>query len=116
MSYPVGKGRRESWMHFIKEEIEIQMWSMDDLTRTVDYIKATGQKCRTLQGILWYVDAARGWKRQGRSSDYVDLHAKVAAALNAEHDPAWVRRLSLARGDVLAKVYASWVAERGVMA
>lgn len=112
VSYPVGKGRRESWMAFAKEEIEIQMWAMEDLVRTVDYIKGTGQQCRTLQGILWYVDAARGWSSQRRSTAYVDLHAKVARALQVEDDTIWIRRLSLAQGNVLEGVYAEWEAER----
>ena len=112
ISYPVGKGRRESWMHFAKEEMELQLWSIEDLVRTVDYIKGTKQQCRTLQGILWYVDAARGWRTQGRSGDYVDLHAKVALALNVEDDTLWIRRLSLAQGNVLKGVYAEWEAER----
>jgi len=112
VSYPVGGGRRKAWMHFAKEEMEIQLWSIEDLVRTVDYIKGTKQKCRTLQGILWYVDAARGWKKQGKSNRYVDLHAKVALALNVEDDTLWIRRLSLAQGNVLEGVYAEWEAER----
>lgn len=110
VSYPVGAGRREAWMHFAKEEMETQLWSIEDLVRTIDYIKGTGQTCRTLQGMLWYVDAARGWKTQGRSNSYVTLHAKVARALNLEGDPLWIRRLSLAQGNVLEGVYAEWEA------
>jgi hypothetical protein len=100
-------------MHFCKEEMEMQLWSIEDLVRTVDYIKGTNQKCRTLQGILWYVDAARGWKSAGVSNDYINLHAKVALALNTESDTIWIRRLSLAQGNVLRGVYAEWEAAHG---
>lgn len=113
ISYPVGQGRREAWMGWLMEEMEVHGWQIQDLVRAVDYIKSTNAKCRTLQGICWYVEGAKDWSNtQRKGHDYVDLHSKVARALNVEDDSGWQRKLSLARGRALEQVYAAWETQR----
>lgn len=114
VGYPVGVGRRESWMRWAKEEMSVQGWTIPDAVKAVDFIKATNAKCRTLQGIFWYVEEAKTWHRSSRTSpDFLALHEKVAKALNVEQDEAWQRKLSLAQGRALEQVYAAWESERG---
>jgi len=113
LSYPVGKGRREGWMHHCKEEMSTQSWTFAQLVVAVQYIKETRANCRTLHGILWYIDEA------GRAGDHLleeqqitDLHVNVADALEIEHDESWRRKLALAQGKALEMVYAQWRVER----
>jgi len=109
LSYPVGKGRREGWMHFCKEEMKTQNWSFDQLVVAVEYIKDGKRSCRTLYGILYYVGEAGDLKAR-RDLDLTthNLQVKVADALNVEKDETWRRRLALARGQALAMVYEQW--------
>jgi hypothetical protein len=110
---PVSNGRRQGFMKFCKDEMEVQGWDIQDLVAAVQFIKVKHKPCRTPQGILWYVSDAKKW-RDSRAAfeDDQDLHLKVAAALESETDESWARRLSLAQGKALELVYQNWVAER----
>lgn len=112
LSYPVGKGRREGWMRFCKAEMKTQNWSFEQLVVAVGYIKAGKRSCRTLYGILYYVDEA-GARKIRRDFDMTthDLQVNVADALNVERDETWRRKLALARGQALAMVYEQWRSE-----
>lgn len=113
LSYPVGKGRREGWMHYCKEEMSTQSWTFTQLTTAVDYIKVGRRSCRTLYGILHYVDEAGDMKaRVNKDLEDDNLHVNVADALEIEHDESWRRKLALAQGKALEMVYAQWRVER----
>ena len=114
LSLPLGNGRRQGWMGFCKEEMAVQSWTIPDLVAAVDYIKAKRRECRTLHGILWYVDEAVKYKASCTSREADDsLHLKVAKALATEEDEGWARKLSLASGKALELVYASWEQAHG---
>ncbi len=113
LSYPVGKGRREGWMKYCKNEMEVQGWSFRQLVDAVHYIKEERKSCKTLQGTLWYVDEAQRWVwRTVEEASFDDLHAKVADALAVEDDEGWRRKLALAQGKALEMVYSRWELER----
>ena len=107
VSVPIG-GSRGKWFARLKEEMDVQGWTFEDLVRTVEWIKERGILVKRIDGIFYYVEEAR-------ESGDADLPAKVARALEAETDTWWVRRLSLARGRMLKQVYEEWKDERGEM-
>lgn len=112
---PLGKGRRQGFMKFCKDEMTEQGWEVADLVAAVQYIKAYNKPCRTPQGVLWYVKEAKEWKaRRAEYSDDESLHLKVAKALQVEEDESWARKLSIAQGKALELVYRNWVTERGL--
>ncbi len=113
LSFPLGKGRREAWMKWCKEEMTTQTWSFLQLTNAVDYIKKGRRSCRTLYGILHYIDEAGDYQaRREFDLEVHDLQVNVADALEVESDEGWRRKLALARGQALAMVYEQWRAER----
>ena len=110
LSYPVGKGRREGWMKYAKEEMETQSWSFTQLVTAVQHIKSTRASCRTLQGIFWYVDEAQRLEVSLlRKQETFNLQVNVAEALASESDEMWRRKLSLAQGRALEMVYSQWL-------
>ncbi len=113
LSLPISNGRRQAWGKQLKVEMEAQDWEVADLVRAVGYIKAKKLSCKSLNGIMWYVQDSRGWSNKS-NFDMADdlLHMKVARALAVETDDAWARKLSLASGRSLVLVYARWRAER----
>ena len=113
LSYPLGKGRREGWMKYCKEEMSTQSWTFKQLITAVTYIKDGHRSCRTLYGILHYIDEAGDVKaRVNKEFKDHNLHVNVAAALETEQDEEWRRRLSLAQGPALELAYAQWRAEQ----
>lgn len=103
---PVGPKYRAVWYNRLKEEMAIQGWSYADLVRSIEYCHSQGIVVRKVAGILYYVDEA---KRKGVERDEGDLHLKVAEALGKETDEKWIRKLSLAQGKALERVYEQWV-------
>lgn len=103
---PIG-GARGKWYGRLKEEMEVQGWTWSDLTQAIDFCVAQGVQVRALDGIFYYV---------GKTSKKViprdPIERRVAQALVVETDETWVRRLSLASGVALERVYANWVSER----
>jgi len=109
----VGKGRREGWLKHCKEEMGVQGWSFQQLVGAVHYIKSESKSCRSLEGILWYIDEAQRWaSSQEEEASFYDLHVKVADALAVERDEGWRRKLALAQGKALEMVYMRWELER----
>jgi len=107
---PLGNGRRQGWSKYVKEEMAAQGWEISDLVTSVRFIKTFNKQCRSPHGILWYVKDAREW--DARSSQHLpqsSLHLKVAEALEKETDDGWARKLSLAKGKALERVYESWL-------
>lgn len=100
---------RTRWYSQLKREMELHGWSWEDLVAAVEWCRRTGAKVRYPYGVLYYVDQALEAADEG---EIQDLQAKVAKALEAETDPVWVRRLSLAQGKALEKVYENWRNER----
>lgn len=105
LTIPIGGSARGQWYSMIEEEMEVQGWSWDDLYNAVDYVAEEGKVLRSMRGILYFVDEAR---RERSMSHTTDLHVKVAEALAVEEDSYWRRRLSLAKGETLARVYEEW--------
>ena len=105
-SVPVGSKLRGKWYARLKEEMDIQGWTFDDLVRAVAYVKERNILVKRIDGIFYYVEEAN-------SSDGEELYANVARALAEEDDPWWSRRLSLARGRRLRQVYEEWLEARG---
>lgn len=108
-STPVGKQRFILYNH-IKAEMQAQEWTLNDLIKTVRYCKAFHKEIRSSYGILYHVWAATKWVEE---EDHFDLQMKVAEALQIETDEVWLRRLSLASGKALSRVYDNWLEERG---
>jgi hypothetical protein len=94
----------------LKDEMAVNGWSFGDLIATVRYIKDQGIRVREPYGIFFHVNAALA--AHGKQEEY-DLVSAVADALANETDEAWVRRLSLAKGVALERVYEQWRDERG---
>lgn len=105
VTIPVGGSARGEWYAFLAEEMEFQGWDWDDLQRAVDYIAEQGKAVRTVKGVLWFVEDALK-KTTVEKQD--DLQVKVAEALAVEEDEYWRRRLSLAQGKALKRVYDEW--------
>jgi hypothetical protein len=113
LSLPIGNGRRQAWGKTLKSEMAAQNWAISDLVKAVDYVKANRKSCKTLNGIMWYVQDAREWRRPALAGiDDTQLHVNVSRALAMETDDDWARRLSLAKGRALVLTYARWRAER----
>lgn len=109
VTVPVGNDRTR-WYAQLKSEMEIHNWSWEDVAEAVHYCQRKGIKIRYPYGVLHFVDEALE-DRQHQEID--NLHAKVAEALGKETDEVWVRRLSLAQGKALERVYENWRKERG---
>jgi hypothetical protein len=100
-------------MKHCKEEMETQSWTFLQLITAVRYIKEIHASCRTLYGILHYVDEAERWYEAVKAEWEVgNLHVKVADALAVEDDEGWRRKLALAQGKALEMVYSRWELER----
>ncbi len=113
LSFPLGKGRRNAWMKYCKQEMSTQSWTFLQLTTAVLFIKKGRRSCHTLYGILHYVDEAGDMQaRVNKDLENHNLQVNVAAALETERDEGWRRRLSLAQGQALELVYAQWRAEQ----
>jgi hypothetical protein len=102
---PIGGQRRGVWYAQLAEEMDIQGWDWNDLVNAVDYLVETGKTVRTVNGVLFFVDEA---KRMRATTSTTDLQVKVAEALATETDEYWRRRLSLAQGKNLERVYEEW--------
>lgn len=104
-------GRRKAFMGQLADEMEMNGWSYHDMVRAVGYVKEKNIRIKEPYGIFFHVNDALT-ASQKKDTDY-DLIAGVADALAIEQDEGWVRRLSLAKGVALARVYAEWRNERG---
>jgi len=100
-------------MKYCKEEMSTQSWTFLQLTTAVLFIKKGRRSCRTLYGILHYVDEAGDMQaRVNKNLENHNLQVNVADALQVERDEGWRRRLSLAQGKALEMVYKQWELER----
>ncbi len=102
---PVGGKFRGIWYQQLSEEMEVQGWTWDDLTFTVQYLNRRGIVILRVAGILHFVQEAL---KERKVVEDTDLHLKVAEAMSKETDEGWLRRLSLARGKALGLVYNQW--------
>ena len=100
---------RTGWYKRLKEEMQAQGWDWDDMAKAVRYMKAHNIHAKRMDYILYHVQKARTWVEE---VDSWELQGKVADALKVETDEIWRRRLALARGPALAKIYGQWVEER----
>lgn len=108
---PVGR-QRIVLQKRIKDEMEAQDWTWGDLTKATRYVKRfkSNETIHSPFFILYFVREAKKWEEE---TDTFELQTKVAAAMTVETDPAWLRRLALAKGKALEKVYQMWEEERG---
>jgi hypothetical protein len=109
LSFPPG-GRRKAFLGQLKDEMELNGWSYQDLIATVAYVKAQNIRVKEPYGIFFHVNAAISGA--AKQEEY-DLVSGVAQALSEETDETWIRRLSLAKGRALEKVFEQWRNERG---
>lgn len=108
VSHPPG-GRRKAFLGQLVDEMKMNQWSYPDLIATVQYVKDQGIRIKEPYGIFFHVNAALA--SRGKQQEY-DLVSAVAQALAVETDEAWIRRLSLAKGVALERVYEQWRNER----
>lgn len=101
---PVFNGRGR-WFAQLKEEMEAQGWTWDDMIRTVQYVKGSRIHVEKIHGLLYYVHKAERWAKERENQD---LHANVSQAISLESDEMWLRRLRLAKGKALERVYDEW--------
>lgn len=114
VSIPVGGVMRGRWYEQLGKEMKIQGWTWQDLVHTVDYIAENNLRCRKIFGVLFYVDEAiEDRERRAALRSSSDLHVKVAEAIATETDEYWRRRLSLAQGKILERVYKEWTERNG---
>lgn len=104
---PVGGKQRGVWYGQLAEEMEANGWEWGDLLRAIDYCVENRIRVRKVFGVLYYVA-----KAMPPPSTNEPIHALVARALADETDETWKRRLSLATGKALERVYSEWVRER----
>jgi len=106
---PIGKRLRSLWYQRLNTEREMQGWSWNDLTATVAFLSNHPEiEIRRIDGLFYYVKEARRYGYMVPSSKE-ELRTKVAEAMAIEEDEHWVRRLSLATGTAMAKVYQQWL-------
>jgi hypothetical protein len=101
---------RGVWFARLNEEMKIQGWTWDDLITAVEYLVWRKIQIHKIEGVLHFVHEAQIWAKERAS---YDLHAKVAEAMAVETDEVWLRRLSLARGKALERVYDEWKVAKG---
>ena len=104
-------GSRAGWYAQLNREMEAQGWSWEDMITTVEYLSWREVRLHKIFGIFFYVAEAKRWKQD---MEVHDLQAKVAEAMSLEQDSSWLRRLSLARGRALERVYREWVKENEI--
>jgi hypothetical protein len=102
---PVGNKYRGIWYARLKEEMEVQGWTWQDLVHTVQYIQQKRKRVHKITGILYFVQEAQ---QHYKDTEVSDLHVKVAEAIAKERDETWIKRLSLASGKALSHVYIQW--------
>lgn len=111
---PIGNKARGMLFGRIKDELEAQGWSIRHLVSAVDYMKSRGIKARSFDFVFYHVEPAikSGFMPRSASNSLDGLKEAVAQAVYLETDDDWTRRLLLARGSALAKVYGQWETER----
>jgi hypothetical protein len=109
VTHPPG-GRRKAFLGQLVDEMAMNDWSYRDLIATVQYIKDQGIRIKEPYGIFFHVKAALA--ADSKQEEY-DLVSAVADVLANETDEIWIRRLSLAKGVALERVYEQWRNERG---
>ena len=107
---PFVGNQRRSLQTRLGEEMKAQGWTLDDMAKTVRYVKRYKKKVTAPWGITFYVWEAKRWEEE---VDTYDLQTKVALAMSSETDEVWLRRLALAKGKALQAVYQRWEEERG---
>lgn len=103
---PVGGKARGVWYKRLLDEMEAQGWTWGDLLRAIDHVKDQKIKVRKIDGIFYYVNKSK------RPVEASPIDAQVAQAIRLETDEGWKRRLSLATGKQLERVYSEWLRER----
>lgn len=106
---PVGPKARGMFFKRLSEEMEFQGWTWAHLVAAVRYMKAHRIFPRSYDYIFHHVRNATGFIEV----DDEDFQQRVAEALYRETDEAWVRKLSLARGEAQRLVYKNWEEQRG---
>ena len=110
---PITPKRRGLACARIKEEMQAQRWSHEHLLAAIDYMKSKGIQARTFDYVFYHVDAAvRAGFLPRRPTKWDDLEAGVAEAVALETDDDWIRKLCMARGVALQRVYETWCSER----
>lgn len=111
----IGQKQRSHLVHRMTEEMTNQMWTYAHLVASIQYIKNRGIKVHSFDYVYWNVGKAVAAGYLGRNRLTV-LDEQVAEAIYYESDPAWIRKLSLAKGVARSMVYDRWVKERGLNA
>lgn len=111
---PVGNKSRGMLYRRIKDELEAQRWTYRHLTSAVDFMKSRGIRARSFDFVFYHVEPAikSGFMPRPASNSLEGLKEAVTRAVYVETDEAWTRRLLLARGSDLPKVYRLWEQER----
>lgn len=112
---PIGVKARSIANKRFEDEMSEQRWTFDHLVATVRYMKDRGIHARRPDYVFYHVaDAVKNnyLPRRKTISTWDELHQKVIEAVELESNPSWERRLLLAKGDALQKVYAEWVEKR----
>ena len=110
---PIGSKRRSVACDRINLEMSVQRWTTEHLLAAVDYMKSRGIQATSFDFVFYHVEAAikEGFMPR-RPTKWDDLEAAVAEAVALETDEGWTRKLSMARGVALQKVYERWSLER----
>lgn len=110
---PIGAKRRSMACERINLEKSAQRWTNEHLLAAIDYMKARGIQAHSFDFVFYHVEAAikEGFMPR-RPTRWEDLEAAVAEAVALETDDGWVRKLCMARGVALQKVYEKWALER----
>lgn len=111
---PIGAKSRGVALARIKDEMEVQRWTLHHLVAAIEYMKSRGIKARSFDYVFYHVDPAikNGFMPRTAPTTWDTLEAAVADAVFIEDDPSWIRKLCLARGAALQNVYEQWREER----
>lgn len=101
---------RSLWFFRLSEKMETKGWTWNDMIATVDFLQSRSVMIEEIVSLLFYVEEAKQWSEM---LNVHDLQGKVAEAMSVERDEQWLRRLSLAHGKALERVYREWKKERG---
>ncbi len=111
---PIGVKKRGASIARIKDEMEIQHWTLQHLIAAVEFMKARGIRAHSFDYVFYHVEPAikAGFMPRPAPTTWDTLEAAVADAVFIEDDPSWTRKLCLARGVALQTVYEQWREER----
>lgn len=100
INIPTDRKARNRQVAVVKNEMQVQGLSLDDMVETVKWCSRTKRRPRDLWGVLRY--AAE------REEDTEEIFQKASAIKRTIDDPYWINRLSTSSVGALRLAVAEW--------